>query len=424
MTFAPVPARERVDVIDVLRGFALFGVLVANALWYFSGFADLSEQDVVRLPANPLDPAVFELEQFFVSNKFISIFAFLFGMGFALQMRRADEAGARVKRLYLRRMLWLLAFGIAHAVFAFYGDVLHLYAVLGLLLIGWVTRSESSLIGWGLAFAVVLPVAVRALQWALPGLTGGEIDPEAMTEVRRGAAIAAHSAFAGSSYAEVVRANAIDFWSRLSTDVMLDDVLATFGKFLLGVWAGRTGLLARASSTEKAGNVDPPVTWMRRGAGWGLVIGVACQGIVVADAAFPALDADTWAATVADTALWHAGVLALATSYVCSIVLLFRRPDWNRTLGFLAPAGRMALTNYLGQSIACIFVFYGIGLGWYGRVGPTAVVGISVVVFAAQAAASAWWLRQFRYGPAEWAWRSLAYGQLQPFRLPVTDSSD
>ena len=424
MTFAPVPARERVDVIDVLRGFALFGVLVANALWYFSGFTELSEQDVVRLPANPLDPAVFELEQFFVSNKFISIFAFLFGMGFALQMRRADEAGARVKRLYLRRMLWLLAFGIAHAVFAFYGDVLHLYAVLGLLLIGWVTRSESSLIGWGLAFAVVLPVAVRALQWALPGLTGGEIDPEAMTEVRRGAAIAAHSAFAGSSYAEMMRANAIDFWSRLSTDVMLDDVLATFGKFLLGVWAGRTGLLARASSTEKAGNVDPPVTWMRRGAGWGFVIGVACQGIVVADAAFPALDADTWAATVADTALWHAGVLALATSYVCSIVLLFRRPDWNRTLSFLAPAGRMALTNYLGQSIACIFVFYGIGLGWYGRVGPTAVVGICVVVFAAQAAASAWWLRQFRYGPAEWAWRSLAYAQLQPFRLPVTDSSD
>ena len=424
MNFAPVPARERVDVIDVLRGFALFGVLVANALWYFSGFAELSEQDILRLPANPLDPAVFELEQFFVSNKFISIFAFLFGMGFALQMRRAEEAGAPVKRLYLRRMLWLLAFGIAHALFAFYGDVLHLYAVLGLLLIGWVTRSESSLIGWGLAFAVVLPVAVRALQWALPGLTGGEIDPEAMTEVRRGAAIAAHSAFAGSSYAEMVRANAIDFWSRLSTDVMLGDVLATFGKFLLGVWAGRTGLLARASSTEKAGNDDPPVTWMRRGAGWGLVIGVACQGIVVADAAFPALDADTWAATVADTALWHAGVLALATSYVCSIVLLFRRPDWNRTLSFLAPAGRMALTNYLGQSIACIFVFYGIGLGWYGRVGPTAVVGISVVVFAAQAAASAWWLRQFRYGPAEWAWRSLAYGQLQPFRLPVTDSSD
>ena len=109
--------------------------------------------------------------------------------------------------------------------------------------------------------------------------------------------------------------------------------------------------------------------------------GVSCsasraRALVVADAVFPALDAETWGARVAEAALWDAGVLALATSYVCAIVLLFRRPDWNRTLSFLAPVGRMALTNYLGQSVACILIFYGIGLGWYGRVGPTAVLGI------------------------------------------------
>ena len=420
---APIPARERIDILDVLRGFALLGVLVANALWYFSGFAELSEQDVLRLPVNPLDPAVFELERFFVSGKFITIFSFLFGMGFALQMRRADEAGAPVRRLYRRRMLWLLVFGIAHALLAFYGDVLHLYALLGLLLIGWVARSEKALIGWGLAFAILVPVVVRAMQWALPALTEGAIDPEAVTEARRSVAIAQHAAFAGSSYAGMIRANAMDFWSRISTDVVLAAALASFGKFLLGVWAGRTGLLVRASLAN-AGSDDPLLTWMRRGAGWGLVIGVACEGIVVADAAFPALDADTWGATIADTALWHAGVLALATSYVCAIVLLFTRPDWNRTLGFLAPVGRMALTNYLGQSIACIFVFYGIGLGWYGRVGPTAVVGIAIVVFAAQAVASAWWLRRFQFGPAEWVWRSLAYGHPQPFRLHSTNVRD
>lgn len=424
ISLAPVPARERVDVIDVLRGFALFGVLLANALWYFSGFAELSEQDVLRLPANPLDSAVFELEQFFVTSKFISIFSFLFGMGFALQMRRAEEAGTPVKRLYLRRMLWLLAFGVVHALLAFYGDVLHLYAVLGLLLIGWVTRSETALIGWGLTFAIALPIAVRALQWALPVATDGLIDPEAMTEARRGIAIAQHAAFAGSSYVEMMRANAIDFWSRLSTDVVLAAGLATFGKFLLGVWAGRTGLLVRASSDKEAGSDDSSVTWMRRGAGGGLVMGVACQGIVVADAAFPALGTDSGMATIAETALLQAGVLSLAMSYVCAIVLLFRRPDWNRTLSYLAPAGRMALTNYLGQSIACIVIFYGVGLGWYGRVGPTAVLAISVVVFVAQAAASGWWLRRFQYGPAEWAWRSLTYGRRQPFRLDATSMRD
>jgi uncharacterized protein len=156
---------------------------------------------------------------------------------------------------------------------------------------------------------------------------------------------------------------------------------------------------------------------MRRGLAWGLAIGVACEGVLVADEAFPALDAETWGAKVAESALWHAGVLALATSYVCGVVLLFRRHDWNRTLHLLAPVGRMALTNYLGQSVICIFIFYGVGLGWYGRVGPTAALGITIAVFAAQAALSAWWLQRFRFGPAEWVWRSLTYGRRQPFRL-------
>lgn len=416
---APVSAEERIDVLDVLRGFALFGVLLANALWYFSGFGDLAEREVQLLPSNPLDPVVFELAWFVVSNKFISIFAFLFGVGFALQMRRAEARTAPVGRFYVRRMLWLFAFGIVHALLAFYGDVLHLYAVLGLLLIGWMTRSERSLIGWGLAFAVVAPVALRGLLWAMPALTDGAIDPEAVFEARWRVAVAHHAAFAHYSYADHMRANAMDLWARTTTDVALTTALASFGKFLLGVWAGRTGLLVRASS-DTASSADPSVARMRRGVTAGLLLGVACEGAVVADVGFPMLSPDGWGARAAEAALWHAGVLALATSYVCAIVLLFRRPDWSRTLSFLAPVGRMALTNYLGQSIVCILIFYGFGLGLYGRVGPTAVLGISVVVFSAQAVTSAWWLRRFQHGPMEWTWRSLTYGRRQPFRRHAT----
>jgi uncharacterized protein len=412
---APVAARDRVQVLDVLRGFALLGVLVANVHWFFSGFGDLSEEEVGRLPTVLFDPIVNELEQFFIVNKFITIFSFLFGVGFAIQSRRAAERGAGVERLYVRRMLWLLAIGAAHGVLLWFGDILHLYALLGLLLMAWTAQSDRALIGWGLAFAVIAPVAAYALLWALPLLTGGAIDLAAAFEARQSSAGAQHAAFARDDYADIVRANAADLRAWLTTDDALATGLASFGKFLLGFWAGRSGILVRACA-HRTSDDDPSVSLVRRCMAWGFPVGLACEGVLLMDAAFPALDAETWGARVAESALWHAGVLALALSYVCAIVLLCRRPDWGRTLGVFAPVGRMALTNYLGQSVICVFIFYGIGLGWYGRVGPTAALAISIAVFSAQAVASAWWLRRFRYGPAEWAWRSLAYGEWQPFR--------
>jgi uncharacterized protein len=413
----PVAERERIDVLDVLRGFALFGVLLANLMWYFSGYGDLQPDEAMRLPTASLDPMVLELASFFVVDKFISIFSFLFGVGFALQMRRASECGTGVRRLYVRRMLWLLLFGVAHALLIWFGDILHLYAVLGLLLMGWVARSDRTLIGWGLAFAILVPVAVRAVLLGLPNLTAGAIDPAAAFEARWDAAAALKVAFAEGSYAEVIRANAADVWAWLSTDDALTKGLSSFGKFLLGFWAGRTAILVRASARHPGTESDSTaVTFTRRGLVWGLALGIMCQGFPLEDRFLPALDAESWAAQVGETALWHIGVLALAASYVCGVVLLFRHPAWSRPLRIFAPVGRMALTNYVGQSIICISVFYGLGLGWYGSVGPTAALGVAVLVFAVQAVVSAWWLRLFRFGPAEWAWRSLTYGQKQPLR--------
>ena len=412
LELTPVAANERIDVLDILRGFALFGVLLANAMWFFSGFGDLTPEQVAKLPGVMLDPLVLELESFFVVNKFITIFSFLFGVGFALQMRRAHERGAGVTRLYRRRMLWLLVIGIAHAVFIWYGDILHLYAILGFLLIGRVASSDRVLVGWGLGIAVAVPVVVHAVLWSLPMLTSGALDPAAAFESRWGMAKAQRAAFARDSYADIVRANLANLRAWLTTDDALTTGIASFGKILLGFWAGRTGILLRASSSHVDGD-HPDVLRMRRGLAWGLAIGIACEGILL----FPVLDTESRGAQVAESALWHTGVLALATAYVCGIVLLCRRPDWSRTLGLLAPVGRMALTNYLGQSVVCILIFYGIGLGGYGRVGPAAILAIAVAVFGAQSAFSAWWLRRFRYGPAEWAWRSLTYGRRQPFRL-------
>jgi uncharacterized protein len=408
----PVAPPERIHVLDVLRGFALFGVLLANMVWFFSGYGNLESEAAASLPTAALDPLVLELNSFFVSSKFISIFSFLFGVGFAIQVGRASERGILVTPLYVRRLLWLLVIGVAHMFLVWYGDILHLYALLGLLLIGWASRSSRTLVAGGFAFAVLVPVLIEGTSELLPHISGGVLDPAGAFEARWEAANALHAAFAEGTYAEIVRANAADAWAWFSTDDALTTGAASFGLFLFGLLVGRSGILGRAST----GSAAADRVLLQRGLILGFGIGAACQGIVLIGNHAPALASGQWALKLAMETLWRVGVLGMALSYVCGIVLLFRHTTWRRRLQLFAPVGRMALSNYLGQSVICVFLFYGWGLGWYGSVGPTGSLGLALIVFAAQATASAWWLQRFRFGPAEWVWRSLTYGQMQPFR--------
>ena len=412
---APVAAGERIHVLDVLRGFALYGVLMSNMVWWFSGYGALDPEAAARLATAALDPIVLELESFFVVGKFIAIFSFLFGVGFSVQMRRAREREAEVTPLYVRRMLWLFLFGIAHMFVLLAGDILHLYAVLGLLLIGWVSRSDRTVLGWGLAFAVLVPVAIKATLWGLAIVSDGVVDPASAFAARWEAVDALRPGYAGT-YGEMLRVHLADTWAWFTTDDVLTTGAASFGLFLLGLWVGRTGLLVRASMGQEEKDRVP----FRHGLVWGLVLGVTCQAVVYAADYLPMLAAESWAGRVGHEGLSRIGVLGLALAYVCGVVLLFRRGAGSRALYLFAPVGRMALTNYLGQSMICVFIFYGWGLGWYRSVGPTTSVVLTTVVFIAQAAYSSWWLRRFRFGPAEWAWRSLTYGSVQPFRLPRT----
>lgn len=414
---APISTGERIHVLDVIRGFALFGVLLANMVWWFSGYSVLDREAAEGLPTAAFDPIVLNAQSFFVDSKFISIFAFLFGVGFAVQLHRASQRGVEITPVYKRRMLWLLVFGLAHMFFLWYGDILHLYAVLGLLLIGWTARSDKVFVGWGLAFAVLIPVMLQAGLSGISFITGGSLDPGVVIEARWEAVEALRlSAFKSGTYADVVRANVAEARAWFSTDDALSTGAESFGKLLLGFWVGRSGLLLRAGK----GLTDRDWSIFRRGLAWGLALGVGCQGMVmVVDSYFMPV-AETWSGDIALETLWHVGILGMALFYVCGMVLLFQRQAWRGRLYVFAPVGRMALTNYLGQSLICVFIFYDWGLGWYGKVGPTTCVGLTVIVFLAQAGASQWWLGRFRYGPVEWVWRCLTYGRMQSIRLKST----
>ena len=178
-------------------------------------------------------------------------------------------------------------------------------------------------------------------------------------------------------------------------------------RFLLGFLAGRALLLRRVSAHTAL---------FRRILPWTLSIGLVGNAAMSARSKYQVWSVESGLLDALLSSLHEVWVLALAVSYVFILALVYQRPRWERAVGWLAPMGRMALTNYVTQSAFMTLLFYGIGFGLRGRAGAGACLAASVVVFAVQVAWSRWWLSRYRFGPLEWAWRSLTYGRLQPFR--------
>jgi uncharacterized protein len=400
----PLPAEERLVTLDVLRGMALLGVLVANVWMWFSGLFLRMAEFRPQLTRPTLDSAAYHLISIVVSGKAMAVFSFLFGMGLAVQAMRAERRGADVTPLYLRRMAVLLAIGAAHGVLIWYGDVLAVYALLGFVLLLFRGRGDRALLAWAAVLLVAVPLAFTA--WTV--LTHDAAAPAAGSAAAGAAQRAATlDAFRSFEPGRIIPENL--HWIRQTYvgPIAMYIFPPAFGCFLLGLWAGRRRILERVSA--HAAGFRRATAW---GLGVGLAAGVAYQ-VVRATLASRA-DAHPWTPLLV-SALHVLAVYPLAAGYVSATVLLLERPAWSRRLAIFAPAGRMALTNYLTQSVICVAVFYGGGL--VGRVGVAAALAVSLAVFAVQMAWSAWWLARFHFGPAEWLWRSLTYGRPQPMRI-------
>lgn len=359
MLAGPTPPERRIAALDVLRGFALLGVLVVNVYQSYG----------VRL--TPWDSAAGRLIALLAEGSFYPAFSLLFGLGFALQLRR----GGSVARF--RRRLWvLLAIGLLHGFFIWHGDILASYALLG-----FVLPALARLAPGRLVVAAALAYGVTLLLFA------------ASADVVQAPAGSSRF-FAESGYSEMLR------WRAQRYAVSLLDGLLLFGPQLLALFA--LGLqLGRGALAERLRN--------RR---W--LLGVFSLSLFVA---LPIL---LWRGGLERPGrLWYALEYLVASpllgfAYLAALALAYQAPLGKRLLAPLAAVGRMALSNYLAQSLVSTLFFYGYGLGYYGKVGVAGNLLLSLALFSLQALASAVWLRYFRYGPAEWLWRSLTYGRAQP----------
>lgn len=358
---------------------------------------------IAALPTAALDKWIQPIGAWLVEGKAQCLFSILFGFGFAILSQRAEARGLDARALYLRRLLILLAIGVVDMALLWMGDILHAYALMGLLLMLTRRWPGRLLLGAGLVLALCATPAVTA--WYVVSTPAGQAPPvfalldAGMT--RRWVVFQGHDYVA--FVRELVRSWGPEFYFSLTGVSFLATIL---GRFLIGSWIFRQGWL---QDTERhAALFRRAAPWLL---GFGLVSAAVMPVLGMLEVRLPR-PIRPFTSLLAETAQ-----LVLALGYAAGLVVLFRRPAWRRALSGLGAVGQMALTNYLIQSLVYVFVLYGFGLGWLKFAGPTFCLIVALVVFGLQILFSRWWLARYRFGPMEWAWRSATYGVRQPLRL-------
>jgi uncharacterized protein len=394
--------KARIEAVDALRGFALFGILIAHVV----------EQYLASLPPSP-DFGIFSRADaiasggmdLLVRGKFFMMFSLLFGLSFFLQLDRAADRDSAFRSRFVRRLIVLFAIGLVHHLF-YRGDILTIYALLGLVLVLFHRASDRTLLVTALVLFLGLP---RLLLLAGASIFGFNpllmsLDAEAMQVY--------YETLKHGSLLSVFSTNFFEgLQGKLEFQVgLIGRAYQTLALFLIGVYIGRRRWPEMLTSLRRP-------LWGTLGAG--CVLALATAGISMGVIGFR-LDAAPWEMAIS-LAFYDLFNLALTVVIVSAFLLLYLRPLGERLLRGLVPVGKTALTCYVSQTIIVTFVLYGWGLGRLGELGAAAMVSLGAAVFGSQMIAASIWLRHFRFGPVEWVWRTVTYGRLQPMRLPASE---
>lgn len=396
---APTAPRERVVSLDILRGFAMLGVLIGN-MGLYTGLS------MSRGSMSTADEYGHLFLQIFVDSKAQTLLCLLFGFGFATQLLRAEARDEPVLGLYLRRMLVLFAFGASHVLLLWWGDVTWQYSVVGFGLLAFQRASNRVRVIAGAILAIVPAVichipAVR--EWEIAVFT---TQGDLMAMFTRLGATVHRPEHAGLWREHVYTAL---MWE---TQIWLWYPLWILGRFLLGYVAGAKRWF------ERDGADHLPV--FRRMFWIGLLTTIA-WGAWICVRHFASLPlSDTM--RLVDALAGQLALLGTAMGYVGAVMLAVQRPALRRVLSIIAPAGRMPLTIYLLESVISTSICYGWGLGW-NDIGPSLYIPLALGIFAFELVLAHVWLRYFRFGPLEWLWRWGVYLERPTMRVAPTVAS-
>lgn len=402
---APVDEAQRIGSLDVLRGFAVLGILALN-IWSFALPQFAYSQPNALGELTGADYRVWFFTYLLGDFKFVTLFSLLFGAGVVLMTGRAEAAGRDVGALHRRRMFWLALIGAAHGYLIWHGDILFVYAVCGFIIyflrdwpLNRLALTGLLLIACGSAYDLLQ----AGLLWfeAVPPETLDELTADSTGGL--GQFRDEIEAFRGGWLTQMQERVPLAFAIEMA--VISSDVgLRTVGVMVLGMVLMRTGFLAGQAS----------VAAYVRAAAVGFAVGLPLvyAGIVEGESR----DWDVYALYGLSYQCNYWGSLFVAAGWM-GLVLMICRAGWLRgAQKRLGAVGRMALTNYIMQSVISTLIFYGHGLGQFARLGRAELLLVVLGIWAVQLIWSLPWLSQFRFGPLEWLWRSLTYGRAQRFR--------
>jgi len=397
-------ASPRVHTIDALRGIALFGILAVNiqgAAWSPGG-PTLGQFDEMT---TTLDRVALLFTAFFLEFKFYPIFCFCFGYGFAAQTRTWLRQGQDAGALFIRRLTVMLLFGLFHGVFLWFGDILVRYALTGFILRYYLRKGPRELIRAIKIWAVFTFVATLLLGSliSLATTSPGELadmNASAMTEVA-----AAKKIYTSASYIDVTRQRASDFATITASFIYIVPQIMLL--FLLGALTSQMGWLRLRELRELREQPE-----QSRANHHALLKRIFIFTLAVGLPINLAYTMKAWAmahAFTVDTSLFDLFVATLvpifAFAYISGLALIAHTQIGKVLIALFAPAGKIALTNYVFQSLAMSFLLYGYGFGLGARLRQGELLLLAIAIYIVQLALSHWYLRVFRQGPLEWVWR-------------------
>lgn len=395
-TPSTVPTKKRFKVLDALRGFALLGVCLANYK-ELTLYAFYDVEHTVNMEVEMGDKIANFLLYFLVDGKFYTIFSVLFGIGFSIIIGNAMKRGANGMRIFYRRMFFLVCFGLAHLMLLWSGDILMLYAAMGMLLPLFWNCTTRTILRWA-AFFLVLPVATSALIYEL------HLNPCSWFfaqmdywQNRFGIGNWGEWLRDSQSYTDLLKFLVMGAFERMTEFISSDRYFKVLGLFLVGLWIGKTRIY-----TDIQGNASLLKRIMVVGFAIGIPFGLlhAYDGV-----------SGFMLTPPVHTIVEMLNIYPMGWAYMAAFALYGQKMFTPFTY-----VGRMSLTCYISQSAIAVVLFYGVGLGFGMQLSLPEVVGAAIGIYLFETLCAYLWLRFFSYGPLEWIWRMLTYGTWLPLK--------